>query len=214
MARRVGSDGARTEAAIRAAALRLIACYGYEALSMRRLAGEVGLGAAALYRYFPNKQAILFELLKSHMEELLAAWDAARLPGSANAPARIEAFTRFHIRHHMPRAEGVFLSYMELRSLEAKNFAAIETMRRRYENDLTAILADGVAAGTLTMDDPRVTARAIIAMLTGITTWYRETGPLVPEDIAEIYWHIVARMTGADGKAKDQTITAEALACS
>jgi AcrR family transcriptional regulator len=214
MARRVGSDGARTEAAIRDAALRLIARYGYEAISMRRLAQEVDLGAAALYRYFPNKQAILFGLLKRHMQELLEAWDMARLPDSADAASRLEAFTRFHIRHHLPRAEGVFLSYMELRSLEPENFAAVERMRRRYENDLTAILAAGVADGSLSMDDPRVAARAIIAMLTGITTWYRETGPLVPADIAEIYWHIVARMTGADGQAKQQPTTAEAIACS
>jgi len=214
MARRVGSDGARTEAAIREAALRLIARYGYEALSVRRLAKEVDLGAAALYRYFPNKQAILFGLLKSHMEELLQAWNEARPPASASAPARLEAFTRFHIQHHLPRAEGVFLSYMELRSLTPENFAAVEALRRRYEHDLTTILADGVAAGTLAMDDPGVSARAIIAMLTGITTWYRETGPLVPEDIEEIYWHIVARMTGADTQPTAHTITAEAIACS
>lgn len=198
MARRVGSDGARTEAAIRDAALRLIARYGYEALSMRRLAAEVGLGAAALYRYFPNKQAMLFSLLKAHMEELLAAWEKARLPDSAPAPARLEAFTRFHVRHHLPRAEGVFLSYMELRSLTPENFDAIETLRRRYEGDLARILADGGADGTLCLDHARVTARAIIALLTGITTWYRARGPLSPADIEDIYWNIVARMTGVE----------------
>jgi len=206
MARRVGSDGARTEAAIRDAALRLIARYGYEALSMRRLAEEIDLGAAALYRYFPNKQAMLFSLLKTHMEELLTAWAAARPPLSASAPARLEAFTRFHIRHHLPRATGVFLSYMELRSLSPENFGAIETMRRQYEQDLAQILADGAAAGTLTMDHSRVTARAIIALLTGITTWYRDSGPLDAAGIEKIYWNIVARMTGI--------ATREAVLCS
>jgi len=210
MARRVGSDGVRTEAAIRGAALRLIARYGYEALSMRRLASEVDLGAAALYRYFPNKQAMLFSLLKAHMEELLDAWDEARRSGQAGAPARLEAFTRFHIRHHLPRAEGVFLSYMELRSLSPENFTAIGAMRRRYEHDLAQILADGAAAGTLRMDDPRVMARAIIALLTGITTWYRDSGPLDAAELEKIYWNIVARMTGID----PQTQTAEALQCS
>lgn len=206
MARRVGSDGARTEAAIRKAATRLIARHGYEALSMRRLGEAVGLGAAALYRYFPNKQAILFSLLESHMEELLAAWAEARLPDSVPAPRRLERFTRFHIRHHLPRATGVFLSYMELRSLTPENFAAIEALRRRYEADLARILADGAAEGSLRMEQPRVTARAIIAMLTGITTWYRESGPLGPGEIEDIYWHIVARMTGLE--------TREALPCS
>jgi AcrR family transcriptional regulator len=205
MARRVGSDGARTEAAIRDAALRLIARYGYEALSMRRLAEEIDLGAAALYRYFPNKQSMLFSLLKTHMSELLSAWAKARPPHSAAAPARLEAFTRFHIRHHLPRATGVFLSYMELRSLTPENFTAIEVMRRQYEQDLAEILADGAAAGTLTMDHSRVTARAIIALLTGITTWYRDSGPLDATEIEEIYWNIVARMTGIE--------TREAVLC-
>ena len=206
MARRVGSDGARTRAAICDAALRLIARYGYEAVSMRRLAEEIDLGAAALYRYFPNKQAMLFSLLETHMTDLLEAWDAARLPRSAPAPVRLEAFTRFHIRHHLPRAEGIFLSYMELRSLTPENFRRIEAMRRRYEHDLAEILADGAASGALIMDEPRVSARAIIAMLTGITTWYRDSGPLDPDAIELIYWNIVARMTGIDTK--------EAVPCS
>ena len=86
MARRIGSDGTRTRIAIRDAAIRLIARVGYEALSMRRLAEEVGLGAAALYRYFPTKQAMLFDLLEGHMDDLLHAWADAD-PGPK--PSRI-----------------------------------------------------------------------------------------------------------------------------
>jgi AcrR family transcriptional regulator len=56
MARTTGSDGGRTEAAIREAAINLIARFGYEAVSMRRLATEVGVQAASLYRFFPNKE--------------------------------------------------------------------------------------------------------------------------------------------------------------
>ncbi|MEM9147212.1 MAG: TetR/AcrR family transcriptional regulator [Pseudomonadota bacterium] len=198
MARRIGSQGERTEAAIRAAALRLIARFGYEALSMRRLAEEVDLGAAALYRYFPNKQSILFRLLEAHMLELLAAWAKARLPADRPAPERLEAFTRFHVRHHLPRPEGVFLSYMELRSLDRENFSRIEDLRRSYEADLTAILEAGRASSTLAIESPRVASRAIIAMLTGITTWYRQTGPLGPDEIETLYWGFAARLCGLE----------------
>ena len=38
MARTTGSDGEKTEAAIREAAVNLIARFGYEAMSMRQLA--------------------------------------------------------------------------------------------------------------------------------------------------------------------------------
>jgi hypothetical protein len=56
------------------------------------------------------------------------------------------------------------------------------------------------------MDHCRVTARAIIALLTGITTWFRENGALSAPEIEEIYWNIVARMTGIE--------TREAQLCS
>ena len=42
MARTAGSDGERTEAAIREAAAPLIAHHGFEAVTMRQLAAEVG----------------------------------------------------------------------------------------------------------------------------------------------------------------------------
>jgi hypothetical protein len=56
------------------------------------------------------------------------------------------------------------------------------------------------------MDHSQVTARAIIALLTGITTWYSDSGSLDVAEIEEIYWNIVARMTGVE--------TQEALQCS
>ena len=76
MARTTGSDGEKTEAAIREAAVSLIARFGYEAMSMRQLAAEVGVQAAALYRYFPTKEDLLFTLMREHMEGLTEAWEA------------------------------------------------------------------------------------------------------------------------------------------
>ena len=51
MARTTGSDGEKTEAALREAALTLMARHGYEAVTMRQLAAGIGVQAAALYRY-------------------------------------------------------------------------------------------------------------------------------------------------------------------
>ena len=78
MARTAGSDGEKTAAAIREASLTLIARHGYDAVSMRQLGHEVGVQAAALYRYFPTKEDLLFTLLREHMEGLIASWAAAR----------------------------------------------------------------------------------------------------------------------------------------
>ena len=195
MARKQGSHSDITGPRVRDAALRLIARHGYAAVSMRQIAAEVGIQAGALYNYTPDKQTLLFDLMQGHMTDLLAALEAADLKGGALA--RLEGFTRFHIRFHMPRPDQVFVSYMELRNLSDENFAAVEAMRRRYEDVLESILRAGEEEGVFLVPDPRVTTMALIAMLTGISNWYRAGGRLETEKIEAIYWDMVRRSVTA-----------------
>jgi AcrR family transcriptional regulator len=188
MARKTGSHSGITGPKVREAALALFARHGYAAVSMRRIAAEVGVQAGALYLYTPDKQTLLFDLMKGHMDELLAAW--AEVPRRATAPERLEDFVRFHIRFHLDRPEEVFLAYMELRNLEPANFAAIEALRRAYETALEDILRDGVASGAFRVADTKLATLALIAMLTGVTTWYREGGRLSREGVERLYWEM------------------------
>jgi AcrR family transcriptional regulator len=186
MARTAGSEGAKTEAAIREAAVELIARHGFEGVSMRRLAEAVGVQAGALYRYFPTKQALLASMMREHMRHLIDSWRRAR-PDGADPVAQLAAFARFHVRYHMDRRDEVFINYMELRSLDAGNAPEIVALRKEYEGELRAILARGVAAGAFRAPDVAVTAMALIAMLTGVTTWRKAGGRLGPQAIAEVY---------------------------
>lgn len=175
--------------------MKLFARHGYAAVSMRQIAAEVGVQAGALYLYTPDKQTLLFELMRDHMEELLHNW-AADKPD--NTPVeRLQSFCRFHIRYHLDRPDHVFIAYMELRNLEPENFGVIEGLRRQYENELETILRDGNEDGSLKMADARLTTMAIIAMLTGVNTWYREGGRLSRERVERIYWNLVRRAVGA-----------------
>ena len=108
----------------------------------------------------------------------------------AQRPGYLEDFVRFHIRFHLDRPEAVFLAYMELRNLDPANFAAIEALRRAYEDELEAILQAGIASGDFRIADTRLATRALIAMLTGVTTWYREGGPLGRDGIEQLYWEM------------------------
>lgn len=189
MARKQGSHSDITGPKVRAAALSLFARHGFAAVSMRQIAAEVGVQAGALYNYTPDKQSLLFDLLDRHMKALLEALEAAPIDGSP--VEQLEALTRFHIRFHLPRRDDVFLSYMELRNLTNENFALIEAQRRHYEDVLERILLDGVDAGAFALSDTRVAALALIAMLTGITNWYRPNGRLSIDEIETIYCELV-----------------------
>ncbi|WP_420410257.1 TetR/AcrR family transcriptional regulator [Hoeflea sp.] len=195
MARRAGSTGAETAERLRNAALELFAQSGYAAVSMRAIAAATGVQAGAIYNHFPTKQDLLNELLQVHMETLLASWEEAEKPG-LTPPEALEHFVRFHIRYHLDRSREVFISYMELRSLEDENFQEIERLRRQYEKAPRAILERGAADGSFDIIDAQVSTMAIIAMLNGMTTWYRESGRLSLDEIEAVYVRLVARLVG------------------
>lgn len=197
MARTSGSFAEFTGPKIRSAALALFAQHGYAAVSMRQIAAEVGVQAGALYNYIPDKQSLLFDLLQGHMDELLTERSSTRSEGP---PAKqLEEFTRFHIRFHHERKDAVFISYMELRNLTPENFKKIEALRRNYEDDLQSILEAGHANGAFNLTDAKVTALAIIAMLTGVNTWYRQDGRLNLAEVEQIYWQMVQNLVASQG---------------
>lgn len=194
-ARQQTSKGSQTAARVRAAALKLFARHGYAAVSIRQIAQEVGVQPGALYNHFPTKQDILKDLMLAHMDDLISSWDAERARIPANTDP-LDAFVRFHIRYHMEKRDEVFVSYMELRNLEPENYQLVGAERRRYEAILTEILNQGAASDRYMVEDAKVATRAVIAMLTGIPSWYQPGGPLGPREIEDLYAALVQRSVG------------------
>src|SRR5579859_1550922 len=176
MSRTAGSHGPATLAAIRKSGLRLIYEHGYEALTLRRLAADVGILPGSLYNHIRTKQDLLFALVRDHMTDLLANLDRA-LAGRTDPTDALTAFVRLHVTYHMERRYEVYIANSELRSLEPANRTSIVALREAYETRLVEILERGAAAGRFQVADIRVGAFAIIAMLTGICAWYRPDGP-------------------------------------
>lgn len=209
MARTAGSDGEKTEAAIREASVALIARHGFEAVTMRQLAAEVGVQAAALYRYFPTKEDLLFTLMREHMEALLAEWASAR-PDNDDSVARLTAFVTNHIRFHVERRHATHVSNMELRSLSRDNLTTILKLRTAYEKELRTILRDGAEARLLAVDDIGLTAMAIIQMITGVIVWFRPDERLSVTEVTATYLAMTMRLTGAKTNTEERHVRQDA----
>ncbi|WP_312525627.1 TetR/AcrR family transcriptional regulator [Paracoccus sp. (in: a-proteobacteria)] len=194
MARTYGSRAEITGPLVREAAARLFARHGYAAVSMRQIAAAVGVQVGTIYSYTPDKQSLLADLLRGHMDEVLTRWHD---PVDLDPLARLDLFVRGHIATTLEHQELVFLSYMELRNLSAENFQAISALRHRYEDQLELILRDGHAAGVMTISDTRLATLALIAMLTGVANWYRDGGRIDREHLARIYCDLARGAVGA-----------------
>ena len=200
MSRTVGSYGPKTLEAIRKAGLRLIYEHGYEGMSLRKLAAEVGIRQGSLYNHINTKQELLFDLVRHHMEQVLQELDGA-LVGIEDPVDRLRAFVAFHVNYHMVRKKQIFVVNFELRSLDSGNYSTIVEMRSAYEKRLGDILETGTAEGVFFCEDVRVASFAILAMLTGVCTWYRPNGRLGREDIINTHMQLVLRGLQA-GKLK------------
>lgn len=162
---------------------------------MRQIAAKVGVQAGALYNYMPDKQTLLARLMLRHMEDLLAAYGE---PLGVKPMERLEYFVHFHIDQNRERSAQVFIAYMELRNLTPENFAEVEALRRAYEVRLESILTAGNAAGVFGIGDIKVTTRAVIAMLNGVNTWYRDSGLLSLDEVSALHWDMVRKMVQKD----------------
>ncbi|RPH67717.1 MAG: TetR/AcrR family transcriptional regulator [Burkholderiales bacterium] len=196
MARTTGSDGARTEEAIRQAAIGLIAERGFEAMTLRELAGRVGVQPGSIYRYFPSKARMLVVLLVEHLQFLLGRWELEQ-PDTTDPVERLRAFVDFHIRSHTLRRREVFVANMELRSLAPADYRRVIALRRHYEDILTGILRAGIGSGAFRLPDPRIATFAVLAMLTGVGTWFRENGRLGKRELIDQYTQLVMQCVGA-----------------
>ncbi len=190
MSRTIGSHGPKTLEAIRKAGLRLIFEHGYEAMSLRQLASEVGIQVGSLYNHISTKQELLFDLVQDHMNELLRQLDRA-LDGKEQPDERLRAFVAFHVGYHMTRKREVFIANSELRSLNAKNYEAVVALRGAYEGRLSDILSQGVASGVFEVVDVQVATFAILSLLTGLCNWYRPGGRLTREAIIAAHEKLV-----------------------
>ncbi|HEX8171721.1 MAG TPA: TetR/AcrR family transcriptional regulator [Thermoanaerobaculia bacterium] len=74
---------------------------GAEALSMRHIAGTVGVSATALYRHYRGKEDLLNAIADRGFEELAAAFDRARIRGTSARErllAIVDAFRGYAVK--------------------------------------------------------------------------------------------------------------------
>lgn len=180
----------KTLAAIHEAGLDLIHEHGFEAMSLRQLAARVGLQPSSLYNHIATKQDLLFDLIHNHMVTLLASVDQA-LAGTDDPVESLKVFIAFHLTYHIERKREVFIGSSELRSLTPQNRRKIVALRRAYEDQLCDILRRGEKKKLFKIADVRVSAYAILAMLTGICTWYDVKGRVGRKKLIDIHTRLV-----------------------
>jgi AcrR family transcriptional regulator len=182
--------GPETREAIHSAAIELFAQLGYHATSMRAMAAAAAVQPAAIYHWYPNKEAILIRLQDDFMERLtddvVAAMDRQRRPA-----LKLAAAVREHVVFHGLHRLEAFVTDSEIRALSAGPRAALIAKRDDYQAIFSETIRDGVRDGSLRASDAHVATYAILLQCTGVALWFDPSGPLKLEQVAELHVELV-----------------------
>ncbi len=173
-----------------AAAVHLFAEYGYHAATMRDIARMAGIQAASIYYHYANKQALLVEIMDTHMQRLNANLERIVARQDIVQQRLYEAIAN-HIRLHTTYKSEFFIIDTEIRALEGENRGYILALRDRYEALLQRLLSEGMEQGILRQIDIKVSSYAIIAMCTEVARWFRPGGRLSVQEVIDIYSQMI-----------------------
>ncbi|HEX6569338.1 MAG TPA: TetR/AcrR family transcriptional regulator [Acidimicrobiales bacterium] len=180
--------------AIMRAAVEVMGEAGYEGASIRDMAGRAGVSVAALYYHFPSKLDLLREFLDESYDLVLARIDrrlgdlggpapAAPVGAAARLDEVVGTLVASLVHDEFAQLAG-HVAWREHTRLDSPGRAAIDAKRRRLLDLVEGVVADGVAEGEFTVDEPREAARAIITLATTIVEPFGEMGRPMPEVIA------------------------------
>jgi AcrR family transcriptional regulator len=153
------------------AAHKLFEREGADAVSMRRVADAVGITPMAIYRHFPNREALLKRLSDDSFNTVAHEWEArATHPDILKRlRALLEPYLQYALEH-----PHLFDHAFSVRRDDARRFP--EDFRARQSPTLNVVadaVAEGVRRGVLKQDDPWNVAMSLWAHAHGLVALYR-----------------------------------------
>jgi TetR/AcrR family transcriptional regulator len=169
---------------------------GYDRVSMATLAAECGVSKALLYHYHASKEALLFDVIETHLQALVDAVEAADAP-SLPPEARLEALVRALLDAYRDADAEHKVQLGALQLLPEAEQARLKELERR----LVAVFADAVRAlrpeafeaGAML----KPVTMSLFGMLNWVYMWFREDGPMSRDDYARLATRLLVK--GVDG---------------
>lgn len=148
--------------ALLAAAERLIAERGYLAVRLEDIGAAAGVSGPAIYRHFPNKEAMLAELLVGISTRLLAGAQAV-VAEAPNPAAALDGLIEFHLDFALGESDLIRIQDRDLDNVPPAAQRQVRRAQRSYVEVWVNALRE--LDPTLAESDARLMAHAVFGLL-------------------------------------------------
>ncbi|HEX7887090.1 MAG TPA: TetR/AcrR family transcriptional regulator [Phenylobacterium sp.] len=174
-----------------AAAERLFAEKGPDAVTMRQLASELGVSPMTPYRYFADKDDILAAIRTNGFNQFAAALEAARGEGAKSARAKAAAVGDAYVSFAFEHPHTYKLMFDLNQPMGDGHPELVEAGRRAHETQ-TAWVKDQIAAGEM-VGDPQQIGAMFWAATHGVVV-LEMAGKLPPGAARELHHQITTTL--------------------
>jgi AcrR family transcriptional regulator len=197
MARTRALDYDAKRLAILRRAAELFARYGYSGTSITMIAEACGMSKALLYHYYPDKEAVLYDILFAHLEMLIAAVEKAAAT-TADPDERLYAIAAALLDNYRDADAEHQIQIANLKLLPADKQEQLRTLERV----LVSIFSDAIAAAIPTIGRGALLkplTMSLFGMLNWHYLWFRPGKGLDRGDYARLVTCLVT--AGAEAAA-------------
>ena len=156
-----------------AAASDLFAAHGIDGVTMAQIAERAGLQQSSIYYWFGSKAAVLASILERVNRIPLAIVERER-----TAPGLVAVRLYRLVREDVLALCGFPFDINEIHRLAVHHpddFGAYWEERDRLDDEVEALVAEGVRTGELRPVDTRLAARTLLASDEATQNWFRST---------------------------------------
>ena len=176
---------------IRAVAAELFARDGYHATGVAALCDAVQLGRGALYYYIGDKEALLYEICRYGIDQLVPEATVI-VTSDDETTVKFRRLARCLMVNIASNRAAWTVFFREFYALTGARRSEIEKGRAMYEQLWNQVLAEGVETAIF---DPRLVnplvAKGILGMFNYSYLWYDVHGSLTPEQIADQFTDVL-----------------------
>ncbi len=159
---------AKKRDAILRAATEIINIKGYALATMTEIAAALDLRDAALYYYFPNKQALVFACHQSSLERFERVLSETNADGGTGFE-RLERFLRALLKES--GRNGPLLYFGDRSYLDEGQRDAIAACSEHLTRRLERMIQDGMADGSITTCESSLVVQLLLGMLIWLAKW-------------------------------------------
>lgn len=185
MARSRAVDFEEKQRGILSSAAAVFADLGMDKASMAQIAAHSGVSKALLYHYYPSKDALIFDIIRTHLEELEMAVEAADRPDLPPGE-RLRELVRAvldNYRHADNEHKVQLNGTSALTPDQLEELHAIERqIVRRFSGVINAVNPNLNAERPLLMP----VTMSLFGMMNWVYMWFKDGGAVTRQDYADV----------------------------